>query len=116
MATLVVHSREDIAHALTTGTPLATTPDSACYNGAELMKIWQEAAGDRRLLIGAGRDAALAHALIAAGIRDVYIDTSTAMRAKLAALASAHNARLHEDYPRDAVDMRGPEWEKQKTT
>ncbi len=113
---LVVHSREDIARALATGKPLATTPDSACYHGAELMKIWQEAAGDVPLLVGAGHDAALAHALIGAGICDIYIDTSPTMRAKLAALASAHGARLHEDYPRDAVDMREAEWEKQKTT
>lgn len=116
MATLVVHSREDIASALTTGNPLATAPDGACYHGAALMNIWQQAAGDTPLLVGAGSDAALAHALIAAGIRDIYIHTSDAMRAKLAALASAHKARLHEDYPRDAVDMRVRGWEKQETT
>lgn len=112
---LVVHSREDITRALTSGSPLATTPDSACYHGTELMKIWQEAAGDAPLLIGAGSDAALAHDLIVAGIRDVYVQVATPMRAKLAALASAHGARLHEDYPRDAVDMREHEWEKQST-
>lgn len=113
MATRIVHSREDIARARKCGDRLATTPDGACYYGAALMKLWQDAAGDTPLLVGAGSNAALAHALIAEGIRDVYVTTPTPMTAKLQALAQAHGTRLHEDYPRDAVDTREYGWENQ---
>lgn len=115
MATLVVHSREDIARALNAdaSAALTTTPDAACYHGSSIMQIWQEEAGHTRLLIGCGQDAATAYDALCMGLRDVYVQAPKPMAAKLRAIADAQGARLHEDYPRDAVDMRATGWEKQ---
>lgn len=115
MLTLVVHSREDIALAKARAphARLITAPDAACYLGNALLHEWQEDAGPHGLMVGCGSDAAMAYDALCVGLRDVCVRAPQALMVKLQAIAKAQGARLHEDYPRDAVDMRSPEWEKQ---
>jgi len=115
MTTFVVHSREDIAQAKACAphAALTTTADAACYLGNALLQLWQEDAAPQPLLVGCGANAAMAYDALCVGLRDVYVHAPQPMMVKLRAIAATQGARIHEDYPRDAVDMRASGWEKQ---
>lgn len=121
MQTLLVHQLNDIRQAIVFLArvkemfQLSTPPNALCYYGVGCMKQWQNAAKDTPLIIGAGRDSALAHEALKQGIRHLYCAAPTLQLQRLKHIAHTQSATLYEDYPKQVVDIRDRGWEEQIT-